>query len=138
MLYEVITPDKFTHTVLSKRSTFPESEDNDVMGYINASFYKPINGIHISPLAHNAFAYYKYRYEGYFEEGDNMIYKIKIIPKRKSKQVYSGYIYIVDGLCVITSYSIHYTKLYELKVGCNSSFGWIRNLKIKLKIRTKE
>ena len=36
-----------------------------------------------------------------------MIYKIKIIPKRKSKQVYSGYIYIVDGLWNIHSTNVN-------------------------------
>ncbi len=103
---EFTAPDIYNHTVLSSRSTFPESGDDDVMGYLTYSFYEPTQDMAISPLAHNAFSYYKFVYEGFFYEGDVAVNKIKIIPRRKSQQTYSGYIYIVDNLWNIHSIDV--------------------------------
>ncbi|MBR8535929.1 carboxypeptidase-like regulatory domain-containing protein [Carboxylicivirga sediminis] len=103
---EFTAPDKYNHTVISSRSTFPDSNDNDVMGYITYSFYEPHQDMAISPLAPNAFSHYKFVYEGFFYEGDVAVNKIKIVPKRKSQQTYSGYIYIVDNLWNIHSIDV--------------------------------
>jgi hypothetical protein len=51
----------------------------------------------ISPIADNAFNYYKYKLEGTFQDENNlMINKIKVIPKRDAEPVFEGYIYIVE------------------------------------------
>lgn len=51
----------------------------------------------ISPIANNAFNYYKYKLEGtFFDENRQQICKIKVIPKRDKEPVFEGYIYIVD------------------------------------------
>lgn len=103
---EFKAPDNYNHTVISSRSTFPDSNDQDVMGYITYSFYEPNQDMAISPLAPNAFSHYKFVYEGFFYEGDVAVNKIKIVPKRKSQQTYSGYIYIVDNLWNIHSIDV--------------------------------
>ncbi|MCT4643390.1 MAG: DUF5686 and carboxypeptidase regulatory-like domain-containing protein [Carboxylicivirga sp.] len=103
---EFTAPDKYNHTVISSRSTFPDSNDDDVMGYITYSFYEPHQDMAISPLAPNAFSHYKFMYEGFFYEGDVAVNKIKVIPKRKSQQTYNGYIYIVDNLWNIHSIDV--------------------------------
>lgn len=103
---EFTAPDNYNHTVLSSRSTFPDSNDQDVMGYITYSFYEPHQDMAISPLAPNAFSHYKFVYEGFFYEGDVAVNKIKVVPKRKSQQTYSGYIYIVDNLWNIHSIDV--------------------------------
>ena len=103
---EFTAPDIYNHNVLSSRSTFPDAGDNDVMGYITYSFYEPSQDMAVSPLAPNAFSYYKFVYEGFFYEGDVAVNKIKIVPKRKSQQTYSGYIYIVDNLWNIHSIDV--------------------------------
>lgn len=52
----------------------------------------------ISPIAENAFNYYKYKLEGTFHDENNfMINKIKVIAKRDSEPVFEGYIYIVEN-----------------------------------------
>nr|WP_321407996.1 DUF5686 family protein [uncultured Carboxylicivirga sp.] len=99
-------PDNYNHTIVNSQSTFPGSNENDVIGYITYSFYEPTQDIAVSPLAPNAFSYYKFVYEGFFYEGDATVNKIKIIPKRKSQQTYSGYIYIVDNLWNIHSIDV--------------------------------
>ncbi len=50
----------------------------------------------ISPLADNAFNYYKYKIEGTFIENDQQINKIKVTPKRNAEPVFEGYLYIVE------------------------------------------
>ena len=93
-----IAPDTFNHTVLASRTSFPAGDESVALGFINSSFYDADNGMIISPLAPQAMKHYKFRYEGYFEEGDVEVDKIKVIPKRKSQQLVSGYIYIVHNL----------------------------------------
>jgi len=90
-------PDKYDQNVKMIRSNFPSSgSDNDAMQFINASLYQPKIGDIILPLSPYALNHYKFRYEGYSNEGDRIINKIKVIPRRKSKQLVEGYIYIAD------------------------------------------
>ena len=51
----------------------------------------------VSPIANNAFGYYRYKLEGaFYDERANLINKIKVIPKRDNDPVFAGYIYIVE------------------------------------------
>jgi hypothetical protein len=51
----------------------------------------------ISPIADNAFNYYKYKFEGsFYDENNQQINKIKVIPRRETEPAMAGYIYIVD------------------------------------------
>lgn len=51
----------------------------------------------VSPLANGAFGYYRFKFEGsFFDDNDNLINKIKIIPRRDKEPVVEGYIYIVN------------------------------------------
>lgn len=103
---EFNAPDKYIHHVIAIQSNFPVEEGSSVspMDYIQASFYEPvIADIAISPLAPNAFSYYKFVYQGATLQGNFVINKIKVIPKRKSQQVFSGTIYIIEDLWCIHS-----------------------------------
>lgn len=51
----------------------------------------------ISPLASNAFNYYRYKLEGsYFDENNRHIFRIKVLPRRDKEPVFEGHIFIVD------------------------------------------
>jgi hypothetical protein len=51
----------------------------------------------ISPIANNAFGYYRYKLEGvFYDDRGNLIKKIKATPKRKNDPVFEGFIYIVE------------------------------------------
>ena len=51
----------------------------------------------ISPIADNAFNYYKYKFDGSFaDENNKIINKIKVTPKRTTEPAMEGYIYIVE------------------------------------------
>ena len=50
----------------------------------------------VSPVAFNAMLYYRYKYEGFFEENGKIINKIRLIPRRKLAPAFAGHIYIVE------------------------------------------
>ncbi len=97
-------PDKYDQKVISFHSTFP-GNDNSVnpMNVIRSSLYEPEMQDITSPLAPNAFSYYNYRYEGFFYEGDNTIFKIRVTPKHNNQQLLSGTLYIIDQLWCLHS-----------------------------------
>jgi hypothetical protein len=91
-------PDKYEQKIVSVNSTFPKVVDFSVDGYLGTSLYQDNINVMFSPLGKNAFTYYNFRYEGYSQEGKYTVNKIKVIPKRKSKQLFEGYIYIIEDL----------------------------------------
>ncbi|QDW18696.1 DUF5686 and carboxypeptidase regulatory-like domain-containing protein [Flavobacterium sp. KBS0721] len=69
----------------------------------------------ISPIADNAFSYYKYKLEGtFYDDNNQQIYKIKVIPKRDKEPVFEGYIYIVDDSFAIYALDLD-IKGYRMK-----------------------
>lgn len=51
----------------------------------------------VSPIANNAFAFYDYELKGTFQEGDLLINKIQLLPKRSTDPVFDGHIYIIEN-----------------------------------------
>lgn len=104
-------PNTIKQVVKSLHSTIPRETKDQGKNVINigyGSIYDPNSfGQNIrSPLAPGAFNFYQFRYEGYQEEGDHIIDKIKIIPKGNGNQYISGYLYIVDKLWCVHSYDL--------------------------------
>lgn len=64
----------------------------------------------VSPIANNAFFFYDYKLEGFYQEGDRFVNKIKVIPRRATDPVYSGYIYIIEDQWNIHSVDLIVTK----------------------------
>src|SRR5690606_6186098 len=51
----------------------------------------------VSPIANNAFTYYRYKLEGiFYDDKDHLINRIKVTPKRDNDPVFSGFVYIVE------------------------------------------
>jgi hypothetical protein len=68
----------------------------------------------ISPIAFNAFQYYKFKMEGTFQDENNlMINKIKVIAKRDAEPVFQGYIYIVENSWAIYAVDLN-VKGYQM------------------------
>ena len=97
------SPNRFVHKQISKRSTIPNDSEEEVMGFLNYSFYDSDSELAISPVCRKGFSFYKYRYEGFFQQGDYYVNKIKVTPKRKNQKLFEGHIYIVDKLWNIHS-----------------------------------
>ena len=64
----------------------------------------------ISPLSENTFFYYNFRMLGAYQEGDKLINKILVTPKRKSDPCFSGVLSIVED-----NWNIHSLELYLTK-----------------------
>lgn len=104
-------PDKMKEVILaSKVSGRDNGFSFNNAASVNFDFYEnylPFDINVISPIADNAFNYYKYKFEGTtIDENNNQIHKIKVIPKRNTEPVMEGYIYIVDD-----SWAIYATDL---------------------------
>ncbi|GHS96385.1 membrane protein [Bacteroidia bacterium] len=90
-------PDKFEQKVIAYSNTFPNMNDPEkAMGIGMVSLYYPMFASVVSPLNPKAFDYYRFRYEGYEEEDNQIINKIRIIPKLKDPKLMEGIIYIAD------------------------------------------
>ncbi|HYG40762.1 MAG TPA: DUF5686 and carboxypeptidase regulatory-like domain-containing protein [Cytophagales bacterium] len=76
----------------------------------------------VSPISQNSFLFYDYKLEGEIKEGNRIINKIQVIPKRKSDPVFKGYIYIVDDTWNITG--------IDLELGENQ-IEFFQNFKIQ-------
>ena len=69
----------------------------------------------ISPISSNALNYYKYKYEGSFIENDQLINRIKIIPKRSYEPLFNGYINIIEDEWRIQSVDVVLLKNQQLQ-----------------------
>lgn len=114
-----IAPSTFKERVISVRSTIPDGAPSP-MNYIRGNIYNTdINGA-ISPLSPKAFAYYRFVLDGSFFDGQNMVSKIKVIPRSNGDDVFTGSIYIVDNL-----WCVHSLSLTTFKEGFKINIGQI-------------
>ncbi|MCK9640420.1 MAG: DUF5686 and carboxypeptidase regulatory-like domain-containing protein [Prolixibacteraceae bacterium] len=89
-------PDKYDLQIKSINSSFPKGIDFQVTDMLGSSLYQDNIDVLISPVGKNAFSHYDFTYEGFNYEGKNIVNKIKVTPKRKSKLLFEGTIYIME------------------------------------------
>ncbi|MBU2930018.1 DUF5686 and carboxypeptidase regulatory-like domain-containing protein [Winogradskyella psychrotolerans] len=98
---QFLNPDKLKEKITASKISgdsngfsFNSALDVDFNFYNNTiSFGNEI----VSPIANNAFSYYRYKLEGiFYDDRGNLINKVKVLPKRKNDPVFSGFIYIVE------------------------------------------
>ncbi|MEY2738536.1 MAG: hypothetical protein RL259_445 [Bacteroidota bacterium] len=95
----------------------------------------------VSPIATNAFNYYKYKLESTFVDANNqLINKIKVTPKRDKEPVFEGFIYIVENSWAIygidldiKGYRMQEPILENMKLIQNFSYNettkvWAKNI----------
>jgi hypothetical protein len=90
--------------------------------YIFGSLYEPEIAETISPLSPKSFSYYKFEYLGSFKDRDIEINKIKVTPRSKGDNVFSGIINIVEDV-----WSIHSVDLKSTKMGVGFDIKQIYN-----------
>ena len=98
---EYLRPNKLKEKILaskvsgdSKGFSFNNAIDVDFDLYDNSV---AIGNQIITPIANNAFGYYRYKLEGvFYDDRGNLINKIKATPRRQNDPVFEGYIYIVE------------------------------------------
>ena len=62
----------------------------------------------VSPIANNAFSYYRYQLLGTsYDDNNRLINKIKVIPKRSTDPIVEGIIYIIEDLWNVHSFKVN-------------------------------
>ncbi|PHQ30273.1 DUF5686 and carboxypeptidase regulatory-like domain-containing protein [Leeuwenhoekiella nanhaiensis] len=136
-------PDDFKETITASKV----SGDDNGFSFNSAqeaefSFYDntlEVNTELVSPLADNAFNYYTYKLEGAFREGDKLINKITVSPKRENDRIFRGTLYIVEddwqlyGVDLTTNGAAIQVPFIEF-LGFKHSFKYDANLDLWVKI----
>ena len=107
-------PDKLKEVILASKVSGNDSGFSfNSASSANFDFYEnylEFDANVVSPIADNAFNYYKYKFEGsFFTENRQQVNKIKIIPRRETEPVMSGYIYIVDDTYAVYAVDVSLT-----------------------------
>jgi hypothetical protein len=80
----------------------------------------PLTGLNprgfISPANTNAFMYYRYKFLGSYMDGDRMVSKIQVTPKRKYEPLFSGYVYVVDNEWVFQAVDLLLTQESQINI----------------------
>jgi len=101
-------PNTVRERVLSIRSNLPPGTQPSI-NFARFSFYNPQLGDIISPLSPRAFGFYRFEYQGFFEEAGKTVNKIRVVPRSRGQNVLDGTLNIVDGTWSIHSLSFNYT-----------------------------
>ncbi|MBK0404369.1 carboxypeptidase-like regulatory domain-containing protein [Adhaeribacter sp. BT258] len=116
-------PDKYREKLLSskmsgskKTVSFNQATDFEFDFYQNLI---KVEGLtprgFVSPIAANAFLFYKYQLIGTSEENGHFVHKIKVTPLRKNDPAFKGYIYLVDGDWRLHSVDLGLSKNTQLE-----------------------
>ncbi len=98
-----LQPNTYKEKVVSMQSTMPFKDGPEPMRLVRGSIYNTdYTGI-ISPLSPQAFSVYNFHLEGSFYENGREVNKIRIEPKRKGADVYTGYLFVVEKLWCLQS-----------------------------------
>lgn len=88
-------PDQVKQKILAMRSSGKQNNTSP-MGMITNNLYDAEKYGVVSPVSINAMKAYNFRLDGVFEDQGRTINKIRVTPKIKGNDVFSGYIYIAD------------------------------------------
>ena len=111
-----VIPNTYTERVVSINTNIEDNTPSP-MPFIKASFYEPKVGEALSPIAPNAFAHYRYRYDGAFSDNNYTVFKIYVRPRVKGDHVFEGYIYIIEDLWALHSLNLEtYVQGFKVKI----------------------
>lgn len=94
-------PKQYKEKVIAARSTAGSVKINQ--RFLKEDLYNPMFASTTSPLSPRAFGVYRFEYLGAFTDRGHEVFKIKVIPKIKSQNVWEGEIYLIDQLWCIHS-----------------------------------
>jgi hypothetical protein len=98
-------PNTYIEKVQASRSNFPKQMELQ-QNFIKYELYSPKFGKVVSPLSPSAFRFYRFQYLGAFTDLNREIFKIKVIPRTAGQHIWSGELFIVDGLWCVHSASL--------------------------------
>jgi hypothetical protein len=106
------SPGKYTQRVIAYKSSIPkEMEPRGGIHIPTSSIYEAKYDGYISPLSPQAFRYYQFRLMDIFANGKYQVNKIRISPKLKNSQLFSGDIYIIENDWSVFSLDLSATEM---------------------------
>ena len=105
---------------------------------VNLNFYQNLLRVQglserafVSPIAANAFLFYRYKLIGATQENGKFINKIKVTPTRRNDPAFEGYIYIIDDSWRLHSLDLKLTQAHQIEYAdtlrIRQSFGPVQN-----------
>ena len=113
---EFLRPDKLKEKIIASKVAGDDSGFSfNTAVDVDYNFYEntiELGSQMISPIANNAFGYYRYKLEGvFYDDKGNLINKIKVLPRRENDPVYSGYVYIVEDQWTLYALELEMTGI---------------------------
>lgn len=107
------SPERYSQNVVALKSSIPK-EFNVTRGLsiMTSSIYNRELDGRISPLAPGAFRFYAFRLEDVDYHPDHIVNKIKVIPRKKNPDLFSGYLYILEN-----SWNVYIADLTTSELG---------------------
>lgn len=103
-------PNSLKERIIALKSNLPENLKNSVnISFSDFQMYNPENTN--SPVTMQGSRNYKYEYLGYFEENGLIINKIKVSPRVKNSEYYTGTLNIIDDTWYIHSFNFSSSSL---------------------------
>ena len=112
------SPETYQQDVIALKSSIPKEFNIDKgLSIMTSSIYNDkLNG-RISPLAPGAFRFYSFKLENVDYQPDHIINKIKVMPKKKNPDLFSGYIYILEN-----TWNVYIADLVASELGTTLHF----------------
>lgn len=105
-------PNQYKTEVKAFKSSFPEELDlGNGLNVAAFNLYSDEQFGKVSPLSSRAFSFYRFKLEACYMEGDRMVNKIKLLPKRNNNQTLTGYLYIIEDLWCISNAEIQSSSM---------------------------
>lgn len=102
-------PATWKSRVKASSNSFPEDLKIDInMTTVNLYDSKLFGKV--SPLSSGAFSYYRFQLEACYVEGEQVVNKIKLLPKQDNPRLLSGYIYIVENLWCLSAAELSFSS----------------------------
>ncbi len=115
-------PNKVEEKVISVKTRGNSPANIGPSSFLSDSFYNNKIGNMISPFSTSAFRFYEFKYEGCFTDKQNLVYKIRVIPRSNGDNVFSGSVYVIDDHWAIHSIDLNCTLMgFPLSIKQNFS-----------------
>jgi hypothetical protein len=119
-------PNFFTQQIFAVNGSKLSMNDirERAMQFLNVNIYNPaiFNNQILIPDAKDIFKYYRFEYVSAIDTLNHKIHRIRVIPKIRSQQLISGFLYVVDDLWTI--YQLDFEGKWEFsKFRIQTEFG---------------
>lgn len=113
-----VSPETYTQNVIALKSSIPEEFNVEKgLSIMTSSIYNAELGGRVSPLSPGAFKAYAFKLENSDYQPDKIIHKIKVMPRKKNPNLFSGYLYILED-----TWNVYIADLVASEMGTTISY----------------